>query len=105
MAIWLVKKWLETNDIVKVANLLKQQSSSIATTLISSMSRRLEEMRGNTLAEAMVDELAKDSSSDFCKEEVVCSDLGSRLFLALTVVNPVVICRIISRVINKLSCE
>ena len=105
LAIWLVKKWLETNDIVKVANLLKQQSSSIATTLISSMSRRLEEMRGNTLAEAMVDELAKDSSSDFCKEEVVCSDLGSRLFLALTVVNPVVICRIISRVINKLSCE
>lgn len=104
LAIWLVKKWLESNDIVEVANILKQQSLPIATTLINSMSRRLEEMRGNTLAEAMVDELSKDSSADFCKEEVVCSDLGSRLFLALTVVNPVAISRIISRIINKLSC-
>lgn len=105
LAIWLVKKWLESNDIVEVANLLKQQSLPIATTLINSMSRRLEEMRGNTLAEEMVEELAKDSSADFCKEEVVCSDLGSRLFLALTVVNPVAICNIISRVINVLSYE
>lgn len=105
LAIWLVKKWLESNDIAAVANLLKRQSLPIATALINSMSRRLEEMRGSALAEAMVEELAKDFSSDFCKEEVVCSDLGSRLFLALTVVNPVAICRIISRVVNKLSCE
>ena len=105
LAIWLVKRWLESNDIVDVANILKQQPLPIAKTLINSMSRRLEEMRGNTLAEAMIEELSKDLSADFCKEEVVCSDLGSRLFLALTVVNPVAICRIISRVINKLSCN
>lgn len=105
LAIWLVKKWLESNDIAEVANLLKCQPLPIATALINSMSRRLEEMRGSALAEAMVEELAKDFSSDFCKEEVVCSDLGSRLFLALTVVNPVAIYRIISRVVNKLSCE
>ncbi|WP_455661035.1 hypothetical protein, partial [Pradoshia sp.] len=85
--------------------MLKRQPLPIATALINSMSRRLEEMRGSALAEAMVEELAKDSSSDFCKEEVVCSDLGSRLFLALTIVNPVAICRIVSRVVNKLSCE
>ena len=103
LAIWLVKKWLESNDIVKVADLLKQQPLPIATTLINSMSRRLEEMRGNALAESMIEELSKDSSADFCKEEVVCSDLGSRLFLALVVVNPVAICKIVSRVINKLS--
>ena len=105
LAIWLVKKWLESNDIVKVAALLKKQSLPIATALVNSMSRRLEEMRGSALAEAMIEELARDSSSDFCKEEVVCSDLGSRLFLALTVVNPVAICQIISRVINQLSCD
>ena len=105
LAIWLVKKWLESNDIAEVASLLKRQPQSIATALINSMSRRLEEMRGSALAEVMVDELAKDASSDFCKEEVVCSDLGSRLFLALTVVNPVAICRIISRVIYQFSCD
>lgn len=105
LAVWLVKGWLESNNIIEVAAFIKSQPSHIATNLTNCMSKRMAEMEGNALAKEMVDELAKDPNADFCKEEVVCSDLGSRLFLALTTVNPVAINTIISRVINSLSVE
>lgn len=105
LAIWLVKGWLENSNIIDVASYLKEQPSHIATNLINCMSKRMAEMEGNTLAHEMIDELAKNPDAAFCKEEVVCSDLGSRLFLALTTVNPVAINSILCRVLNRLSVE
>lgn len=103
LAVWLVKGWLESSNIIEVATFLQSQPSHIAKNLTNCMSKRMSEMEGNVLAKEMVDELAKNPNADFCKEEVVCSDLGSRLFLALATVNPVAINAILNRVINSLS--
>lgn len=105
LAVWLVKGWLENSNIIDVATYLKSQPSHIATNLINCMSKRMAEMEGNTLAHEMIDELATNPDADFCKEEVVCSDLGSRLFLAFTTVNPVAINSILCRVLNRISVE
>lgn len=103
LAVWLVKGWLESSNIIDVATFLQSQPPHIAKNLTNCMSKRMSEMEGNVLAKEMINELAKNPNADFCKEEVVCSDLGSRLFLALATVNPVAINSILSRVINSLS--
>lgn len=91
LAIWLVGNWMDehSNDImIKVIDEFKQLPQRLSAQLADAMYRRLRNMEGNEKAERMVAEIkTRFENNPFGLEEVVCSDLGSRLFLAFAHVN------------------
>ena len=100
LAVWLVGQWLKETDLKEAINYLNSIPGNTGNMLVRCISRRLDEMVGNTLAEEVLEKLTISGDKDFINEEVVCSDMGSRLFLSMATVNPVAIG---SAVINVLS--
>ena len=52
------------------------------------MAKRMDYMQGNVQAEALFAELVDINGGPFGNEKVVCSEMGSRLFLSMATVNP-----------------
>lgn len=91
LAIWLMGKWLGEHSEDRMMQLISdfdQLPQRLAAQLGSQMHRRLRNMEGNENAKVLIGELCKRySESPFGAEGVVCSELGSRLFLAFAHVN------------------
>lgn len=91
LAIWLMGKWLEEHGEERLMQLISdfdQLPQRLASQLGSQMYRRLRNMEGNENANLLIGGLCERySNSPFGAEEVVCSELGSRLFLAFAHVN------------------
>ena len=56
-------------------------------------------MQDSESAQDLIQRLAGEAHAPFCNEKVVCSDLGSRLFLAMSSVNPGAIASCLYRVL------
>lgn len=93
LACWLVGEWLKDRGSAIVDTLvdLTSQPKEFSHHILESWARRLEFMQGNKDAEDLYAELVKINGGPFANEDVVCSDFGSRLILAMTTVNPVAV--------------
>ncbi len=78
---------MTSEKMLALINDVKNHPDNIGTYIINSMSKRIETLHGNTPAIRMADEILRKEKS-FFSEEVVCSGMGSRLFLAMATVNP-----------------
>lgn len=95
LAVWLVSKWFEEDNdeerIEEIVSDIEKQEKGIYEVLKEGLYKRLEYMKDSADAQALIDRLTNGPKASFCNEKVVCSDLGSRLFLAMSSVNPVAI--------------
>ena len=109
LAIWLVGKWLEEHSEDRLMQLIgnfEQLPQRLASQLGSQMYRRLRNMEGNENARLLIGELCKRySNSPFGAEGVVCSELGSRLFLAFAYVNHMATAQCIHGVVESKSID
>ena len=106
LAIWLVSKWFEDgNDqenIDEIIERIQNLGNSTYEVIKEGLCKRLEYMQDSIPAQEMIYKLTGGINAPFCNEKVVCSDLGSRLFLAMSSVNPGAVAECIYNVlINK----
>ena len=94
LAVWLVGQWFEDcsddrfNGVINdIANL---QDKNQAKRLSDGLINRMQNMVDNVRAESMIDKIM-GIGGNFRNEKVVCSDLGSRLFLVMSTVNHVAV--------------
>lgn len=103
LAVWLVSKWFEEDNdeerIEEIVSDIEKQEKGIYEILKEGLYKRLEYMKDSADAQALIDRLTSGPKASFCNEKVVCSDLGSRLFLAMSSVNPVAIARCLNTVL------
>lgn len=91
LALWYVDKWFvgcgsQLGDLIKYVESLPESESR---TLKSCLCKRMEAVDDSPYAQKIVERWAQDRS--FINEKVILSDMGSRLFLAMSHVNPVAI--------------
>lgn len=94
LAVYLAKEWfvgLDEDDVEQLLedfNTLKDESPSAHRLLVDSMAKRIEYMRDLPLANDFITRLTDSIYGPFANEKVACSEMGSRLFLAMSSVNP-----------------
>lgn len=91
LAVHLVSEWFDEmspDALVELINDIQSQPVEICNVLREGMSKRIEMMRENKVAKETINKLTSIPNGSFCCEEVVCSEMGSRLFLAMSTVNP-----------------
>ena len=82
LAVWLLEDWYNiATDIV---------NAPFGRLLLDAFEKRFTDMPDSLSAQELVKEITKAGGS-FRSEDVVCSDMGSRLFLAMATVNPVAV--------------
>ena len=109
LAIWLVEKWFEDGvDEDNIENLIsgiEGLDRPIYTVIKDGLYKRLNYMQDSIPAQEMMARLTTGPKAPFCNEKVVCSDLGSRLFLAMSSVNPGAVAECLQRVLMPKSIE
>lgn len=92
LAVWLVGQWFHKcgqSRLVQVLNDLDAiQNTAQANRMKRALCKRIQNMQENEKAIYLFGNLMA-AGAPFHHEEVVCSDFGSRLFLAISTVNPV----------------
>lgn len=97
LAVYLAKDWFVGLDEDLIGQLfdefevLKKNSASAYHLLVDSLAKRIEYMKNLPLAEDFIDRLTDSEYGPFASEKVVCSQMGSRIFLAMASVNPVAV--------------
>lgn len=103
LAVWLVGKWFEDDNdeerIEEIVSEIEKQEKGTYEVLKEGLYKRLVYMKESADAQALIDRLTNGPRASFCNEKVVCSDLGSRLFLAMSSVNPVAIAHCLNTVL------
>lgn len=94
LAVWLVGQWFRNcgqNRFVQVLNDLDAiQEQAQANRMKRALCKRIQNMQDNEKAKYLFERLMA-VGTPFHYEEVVCSDFGSQLFLAISAVNPVAV--------------
>lgn len=94
LAVWLVGQWFRNcgqNRFVQVLNDLDAiQEQAQANRMKRALCKRIQNMQDNEKAKYLFERLMA-VGAPFYYEEVVCSDFGSQLFLAISTVNPVAV--------------
>lgn len=94
LAVWLVGQWFRNcgqNRFVQVLNDLDViQEQAQANRMKRALCKRIQNMQDNEKAKYLFERLMA-VGAPFHYEEVVCSDFGSQLFLAISTVNPVAV--------------
>lgn len=94
LAVWLVGQWFRNcgqNRFVQVLNDLDAiQEQAQANRMKRALYKRIQNMQDNEKAKYLFERLMA-VGAPFHYEEVVCSDFGSQLFLAISTVNPVAV--------------
>jgi predicted MPP superfamily phosphohydrolase len=97
LAVYLAKDWFVGLDEYMIEQLfddfekLKKESDSAYRLLVDSLAKRIEYMKNLPLAEDFIVRLTDSEYGPFANEKVVCSQMGSRIFLAMASVNPVAV--------------
>lgn len=108
LAVWLVGQWFHKcgqSRFVQVLNDLDAiQDTGQANRMKRALCKRIQNMQGNEKASEMFERLMS-VDAPFHHEEVVCSDFGSRLFLAISTVNPVAVTNCLYDVIMPQSID
>lgn len=103
LAVWLVGKWFEDDPdeerMVGIVERIQALDKPLYTVVRDGLYKRLDYMQDSESAQDLIQRLAGEAHAPFCNEKVVCSDLGSRLFLAMSSVNPGAIASCLYRVL------
>lgn len=109
LALWLIQQWFEVMDdeckLEKLATEIKGQSPDVAKLLTNNICRRISCMQESIPAMTLVEKLVQPGTGSFCSEKVVCSELGSRLFLAMATVNPEKVAKSLLYIFHDKSAE
>ena len=93
LATWLIDRWFSGCDedrLIRVLNEITNLPERQGNALIEALSKRIESMGENTYANKLYSNIVKPGRA-FFSEEVVKTEIGSRLFLAMCNVNPTAI--------------
>lgn len=108
LAVWLVGQWFHKcgqSRLVQVLNDLDAiQNPAQANRMKRALCKRIQNMQENEKAIYLFSKLMAEGAP-FHHEEVVCSDFGSRLFLAISTVNPVAVTNCLYDVIMPQSID
>ena len=103
LAVWLVDRWFKDDAdeerMESIVERIQNLDRPLYTVLKDGLYKRLQYMQGSEAAQDLIQRLAGKVNAPFCNEKVVCSDLGSRLFLAMSSVNPGAIASCLYRVL------
>lgn len=97
LAVWLTAEWFKNvcNTQAHFKELIediKKQPTVVQITISEGFCKHIQQMSGNKEAFMMVEQLVNsDINHPFFNEENLCSGLGSKLFLAMSTVNPAAI--------------
>lgn len=93
LALWYVDKWFAGcgNQLDDLIDYVESLPGTEGRTLKSCLCKRMEAVDDSPYAQKIVEIWAQDRS--FINEKVILSDMGSRLFLAMSHVNPVAIAK------------
>lgn len=93
LAIWYVNKWFVGcgNQMEELIDYVESLPESDSNLLKECLCKRLEAVDDSPFAKKLVERWAQDKT--FLSEKVILSDMGSRLFLAMSHVNPVAIAK------------
>lgn len=111
LAVWLTSEWFRsvcnTNDHFKeLIDSIQKQPEWVQNSISEGFCKHIQQMHGNKAAFEMVEKLVNaDINAPFFNEEVLCSGLGSKLFLAMSSVNPAAIASCIKRVLSQKDIE
>lgn len=105
LAIWYVNKWFVGcgNQLEELINYVESLPSSESNLLKECLCKRLEAVDDSPFAKKLVERWVQDET--FLNEKVILSDMGSRLFLAMSHVNPVAIAKGLSEFFDKKDAE
>ena len=103
LAVWLVGRWFEDDAdeerMEGIVERIQNLDKPMYTVIRDGLYKRLEYMQDSEAAHDLIQRLTGEENAPFCNEKVVCSDLGSRLFLAMSSVNPGAIASCLYRVL------
>lgn len=87
---WLAEKWLEKNGeaMADVFNALNSAEDSLKQRLTGAVSRRFQEMTDSAFARHLYAKLNNLDNGSFHDERVAFTEVGSRLLLSMSTVNP-----------------
>lgn len=111
LAVYLAREWFEGLDeddieqLIEDFEALKENSPSAYRLLADSLSKRIEYMKKLPLAEDFIVRLTDSEYGPFANEKVVCSQMGSRIFLAMSSVNPVAVTNCLFPIIEHKSTQ
>ena len=91
LAAYLVSQWfgeVTPTILTDLINEIQAQPIEVCRDLREGMSKRIEMMQESEVAKETITRMTSIPNGSFCCEEVVCSEMGSRLFLAMSTVNP-----------------
>ena len=97
LAVWLTAEWFKNvcNTPIhfkELINHIKEQPEWVQNAISEGFCKHIQQMSGNKEAFKMVERLVNaDVNHPFFDEENLCSGLGSKLFLAMSTVNPAAI--------------
>ena len=107
LAVWLTAEWFKNvcNTQVHFKELIediKKQPQNVQTAISEGFCKHIQQMSGNKEAFKMVGQLVNaDINNLFFDEENLCSGLGSKLFLAMSTVNPAAMATNLKRVLGS----
>ena len=91
LAVWLLEEWYKLCDDKRMKDVARDIANApFGNLLIEAFGKRFSDMPESPSAQKLVAEITKAGGS-FRSEDVVCSDVGSRLFLSMATVNPVAV--------------
>lgn len=90
LAEWLTEKWLEEfgDEMPNIFNALNALEDSLKRRLTGAMSRRFQEMTDSVFAPQLYAKLNNIENGSFHNERVAFTEVGSRLLLSMSNVNP-----------------
>lgn len=106
LAVWLTAEWFNNvcntpTHFTELINDIKKQSTFIQNSISEGFCKHIQQMSGNKKAFEMVERLVNsDINNPFFNEETLRSGLGSKLFLAMSTVNPAVIAKCLRNVLG-----
>ena len=105
LAIWYVNKWFVGcgNQLEELIDYVESLPDSESNLLKECLCKRLEAVDDSPFAKKLVERWAQDET--FLSEKVILSDMGSRLFLAMSPVNPVAIVKGLLEFFDKKDVE
>lgn len=108
LAVWLVGEWFKGCEDERFERVVQKldgiENHYQSERMKRAFCKRLEYMQDNQIAIDMYNRLM-DINGPFRNEKVVCSDFGSRLFLAISTVNPVAVTSCLYSIISIKTTE
>lgn len=95
LAEWLTSQWIQQNSVhfSELFRQIQNQPESLGKRLADALKRRFEGMIHNPQAKQLFDSLNNPNNGSFHDERIAFSEMGSRLFLSMGTVSPIMVAK------------